>query len=66
MIGLLIVGIVLVTVPLALILGFTGYIFIAFMKDDGMTTGIMMVALAVMGIGIFLIAGYFLSNAVAG
>ncbi|MDA0208148.1 MAG: hypothetical protein O3B64_01935 [bacterium] len=64
MIAFLLIGIVLVSVPLAILLGFAGYIVIGFVKDDGGAQGVVMIGCITMGVGIFFLAFYFISRAV--
>lgn len=52
---ILIAGIILTGIPLALIIGFAGYIFMGFVNDDKDARGILNVVLTIMGIGIVMI-----------
>jgi len=61
---LLFTGIVLVAVPLVLMIGFAGVIFVSFMKDDDVTSNIMTVALVIMVTGVMFIVGSFLEGMV--
>lgn len=55
---LLLVGIVLTGLPLLLIVGFAGYIFLGFVNDDKDARAVLNVVLAIMGIGIAIILAY--------
>lgn len=60
---LLISGIVLTVVPIILLIGFAGFIFFMFMKDDPDSSAIVTVAFIVMLLGIGLIvANYILET----
>ena len=56
---LLLTGIVLTVVPATLILGFALFIFFAFTRDDDDAKNIVNVALAILGIGVICLIGYF-------
>lgn len=64
MIAFLLIGIVLTAVPLAILLGFSGYIILGFIKDDDGAQGVAMIGLITMGVGVFFLAFYFISRAV--
>lgn len=59
---LLLVGLVMAGVPLLLIVGFAGFIFISFMNDDKDAKGLFTISLIVMGIGIALILAHFIGS----
>lgn len=59
---ILLIGIVMAGVPLALIVGFAGFIFISFMNDDKDAKSLFQIALLIMGIGIVLILTHFLGT----
>jgi hypothetical protein len=59
---LLISGIVMVVVPLVLMVGFAGFIFFMFMKDDPDSFAIVQVALIVMVFGFCLIVADYGMN----
>lgn len=49
-------------VPLLLILGFAGFIFVSFMNDDADAKGLFTVALIVMALGAALIIAHFVGS----
>lgn len=55
---ILIAGIILTGIPLLLIIGFAGYIFMGFINDDKDARGILNVVLTIMGIGIVMILAH--------
>ncbi|MFA6017763.1 MAG: hypothetical protein WCT28_02410 [Patescibacteria group bacterium] len=59
---LLLAGIVLAGIPTLLIIGFAAYIFLGFVNDDKDARAVFNVALAIIGVGIFLILGDVLTN----
>lgn len=59
---LLLAGIVLTGFPLALIIGFAGYIFMGFVNDDKDARAVLNVVLIIMGIGITLILAHVLTG----
>lgn len=59
---LLLIGIVMAGVPLALIVGFAGFIFVSFMNDDKDAKALFTIALIVMAIGTVLIVTHFLGT----
>lgn len=60
----LLVGIVLTVVPATLIAGFSFFIMYNFFKDDDEAAAIMRLTFVLMGIGIALIAAYFISQSI--
>ena len=59
---LLLSGLVLTIIPLIMMIGFAGFIFYMFMKDDPDSAGVVKVAGVVMAVGLILIAAHFLQN----
>ena len=59
---LLLVGIVLAGVPSLLIIGFASYIFFGFVNDDKDARAVLNIALAIIGVGVFLILGHVLTT----
>lgn len=59
---ILLIGLVMAGVPLALIIGFAGFIFVSFMNDDKDAKGLFTIALIVMGIGVILILTHFIGT----
>lgn len=59
---LFLTGIILTVVPLFLIIGFSFYIFLAFVRDDPDASAITRTAFITMFVGIFLIIWHFVSK----
>lgn len=59
---ILLIGIVMAGVPLALIIGFAGFIFVSFMNDDKDAKSLLHIALLIMAIGVVLIVTHFVGS----